>query len=387
VPDAGAPQARPLTIFVAHPSALLTDNRPHGDGLIAWGYIRGLAERGHELHVAVQDVDLRATVPSNVHLYPLDRPAARGAARRLAYMRRLRHLHRRLDQSVGVDLVHQLNPVDVGMTLSLSDLKVPLVLGPYWPDFWHTHWEGRPSRPAALLKRVIRQRQQRRADVVLLSTPAAKTKLEVAPDGPVRVRQLTPGIDVDLWTPAAGDVDAQTVLFLAGLHVYKGIYVLLDAFDALVEQLPSARLLIAGSGPEADQVRRRVEASPSRSRIRLIGHLEREQVVAAMRSCGVYCLPSFGEPFGMSVLEAMACGKPVVATAAGGVAHLVVDAGGRKVTPGDPVALRDALHEILTDPELARTMGSSNRRLAQERYAWPRVVGRLEDIYREALTT
>jgi glycosyltransferase involved in cell wall biosynthesis len=374
-------------IFVAHPSSLLTDNRPHGDGLIAWGFIRGLAERGHELHVAVQDVDLRGAVPSNVHLYPLDRPAARGAARRLAYMRRLRDLHRRLDRTVGFDLVHQLNPVDVGMTLLLSDLDVPLILGPYWPDFLHTHWEGRPSRQAALLKRVIRARQQRRADVVLLSTPAARTKLEVPPDGPVRVRELTPGIDVDLWTPAAGEVDAQTVLFLAGLHIHKGIYVLLDAFETLVESLPSARLLIAGSGPEADQVRRRVEASPSRSQIRLIGHLERQQVVAAMRSCGVYCLPSFGEPFGMSALEAMACGKPVVVTAAGGVAHLVVDAGGRKVTPGDPVALRDALHEILTDPELARSMGNSNRRLAQGRYAWPRVVGRLEDIYREALTT
>jgi glycosyltransferase involved in cell wall biosynthesis len=386
VSRAGAPQPRPLKIFIAHPSSLLTDNRPHGDGLIAWGYIRGLAEQGHELHVAAQDVDLREAVPSNVHLYVLGRPGGAKVARRLAYMRRLRALHRRLNRTVDFDLVHQLNPVDVGMTLSLFDLSVPLVLGPYWPDFWHAHWAGRPSAPAALVKRIIRTLQQRRAEVVLLSTPAAVAKLEVPLDGPVLVKELAPGIDVELWTPGADTKVAQTILFLAGLHTYKGIYVLLDAFEALAERLPSARLLIGGAGPEGDRIRRRVAASPRSSQIQLLGHVERAQVMTLMRSCDVYCLPSFGEPFGMSALEAMACGKPVVATSAGGLSHLVSEDGGRKVAPGDPAALGDALHEILTDPELAQSMGSSNRRRAQERYAWPRVVSRLEDIYREALT-
>ena len=81
-----------------------------------------------------------------------------------------------------------------------------------------------------------------------------------------------------------------------------------------------------------------------------------------MQSCDVYCLPSFGEPFGMTALEAMACARPVVATDAGGLRHLVAERGGRKVPPGDADALAAALREVLADPELRRAMGEHNRR-------------------------
>ena len=97
------------------------------------------------------------------------------------------------------------------------------------------------------------------------------------------------------------------------------------------------------------------------------------------------CVPSFGEPFGMTVLEAMACARPVVATDAGGPAHLVTDGGGRRVPPGDPAALAGALEEVLGDPGRQAAMGAHNRRLVEERHAWPRVVDRLEAAYADAL--
>ena len=62
---------RPLNIFVPHCSDLLTDHRPHGDGLIAHGFIRHLSERGHNLYMAAQEVDLRDPLPSNVHIFPI----------------------------------------------------------------------------------------------------------------------------------------------------------------------------------------------------------------------------------------------------------------------------------------------------------------------------
>jgi D-inositol-3-phosphate glycosyltransferase len=88
----------------------------------------------------------------------------------------------------------------------------------------------------------------------------------------------------------------------------------------------------------------------------------------------------------MTALEAMACAKPVVATDAGGLRHLVPDEGGRKVAPGDPEALAAALQEIVSAPERQRAMGRHNRRIVEERYSWARVVDRLEDAYREAMT-
>jgi glycosyltransferase involved in cell wall biosynthesis len=117
----------------------------------------------------------------------------------------------------------------------------------------------------------------------------------------------------------------------------------------------------------------------------LLGQVERERVRAAMQACDVYCLPSYDEPFGMSALEAMACGKPVVATRAGGLGHLVPEQGGYKVPPGDSAALAAALQAMLESPSRRAEMGEHNRRVVKERYVWGRVVDRLEDAYDAAV--
>jgi L-malate glycosyltransferase len=379
-PDRCLMPAVALRIFLIPAAALLTDHRPHGDGLVGFGFIRELAARGHVLHVAAGRVDLGEPLPENVHVYEL------GGQSRLRFMARVRGLHRRLAESEGVDLIHQLTPVDVGVSLAFADSHTPLVLGPYVPD-WAPSGEGADrsvSAAAQRAKRVVRWAQQRRATTVLLSTPAAASKLEVRGPTP-RVRTLPPGIDERAWLPGPGGEPSCEVLFLANLEVRKGIHVLLDAFSGLLGELPAARLVVAGTGPERGAVQARVGAWAEGGRAKLLGHVEREQVMSTMQRCDVYCLPSFGEPFGLTALEAMACAKPVVATDAGGLAHIVDEHGGRKVPPGDAAALAAALQEVLAAPALRLEMGAHNRRKVEESYAWSRVGDRLETAYAEAL--
>jgi L-malate glycosyltransferase len=375
-----------LRIFVVAPSAMLTDHRPHGDGLVAFGFIEELARRGHELHVAAGRVELRGGVPPGVRLYPIGAEHL-GKRERLRFMVRLRRTYRRVAASTRLDLIHQLTPVEVGVSLALADAPVPVVLGPYVPD-WAPSGEGADSMVSAAslrTKRVLRAAQQRRATTVLLSTPEAAAKVEPGTGKRLNVRELPLGVDDRKWVPTGEDRPGQDVLFLANLEVRKGIYVILDAFARLAQELPEARLLVAGGGPESGEVRRRVRTSPTLARVELLGHVERGRVRAAMQACDVYCLPSYGDPNPLAVLEAMACARPVVATNAGGLRYLVSDRGGRKVPPGDPAALAGALRELLGDAGLRRAMGSHNRTLVEERYAWPRVGDRLEDLYREAL--
>jgi glycosyltransferase involved in cell wall biosynthesis len=366
-----------LRIFVIPPSAMVTDYLPHGDGLVALGFIEEIGRRGHELHVAAGGLELRRELPHNVHLHRLGDPP-----NRMRYMRQVRRLHRELSRTRPFDLIHQLNPVDVGVSLALADARTPLVLGPYVPD-WARSGVGADatvSRTALQVKRLVRAAQQRRATTVLLSTAAAASKVGRAPR--LHVHELPPGIDEGAWQPAP-DGAGQDVLFLANLEVRKGIHVLLDAFASLAPGLPGARLLVAGEGPEAEAVRRRTR---DLERVELLGHVERARVMATMQACDVYCLPSYGEPYGMTALEAMACARPVVATAAGGLQHLVPDDGGRKVPPGDPAALAAALRELLVDPGLRRSMGERNRAEIERRFAWSRVGDRLERIYAEAIS-
>jgi glycosyltransferase involved in cell wall biosynthesis len=375
-----------LRIFVVAPPALLTDNRPHGDGLVAYGFINELAARGHELHVAAHRVDIERGLPPSAHVHRLGQGGHRCRMGRVGFMCGLRRLYGRLARSAPFDLMHQLTPVDAGLSLALADLPIPVVLGPYVPD-WPGYRKpgGRLLRPVVLaLDASIRAAQQRRATTVLLSTAAATTKL-VLPSRRLHVREVPPGIDDRAWVPSAERRNAKEVLFLANLEIRKGVLVLLDAFARLASDVPDARLVIAGAGPVGDEIRRRVRGSSARERVELLGPVARTRGRSIMQACTVYCLPSYGEPFGMTALEAMACAKPVVATDAGGLRHLVPDQGGRKVPPGDASALADALHEVLADPRLRRTMGEHNRRAVEERYSWERVVDRLEEAYREAI--
>jgi L-malate glycosyltransferase len=383
-----APEAKrtALRVLLIAPSTLLTDHRPHGDGLLAFGFVRELAARGHELHVVAGNVDLRDPLPSGVELYE-DGGAELGRAARLRFMRRLRRIHRRLRRTTGIDLVHQLTPVEVGVSLALSRSHTPLVLGPYVPD-WPPSGPGadaRVGRAALRAKRALRAAEQRRARLILLSTRAAESKLERRPGPGLEVRELPFGIDERTWHPAPAHDEAEDVLFLASVDVRKGIHVLLDAFSMLAPRRPSARLFVAGTGAELDAVRTRVERSPDLERVTLLGQVERGQVLATMQSCDVYCLPSYSEPFGLSALEAMACGKPVVATDAGGLGRLVPKRGGYRVPPGDPAALAAALQELLESPSRRAEMGEHNRRVVTERYAWGHVVDRLEEAYDAAL--
>jgi glycosyltransferase involved in cell wall biosynthesis len=299
----------------------------------------------------------------------------------------VRRLYRRLAGSTTFDVVHQLNPVDVGVSLVFTGMPVPVVLGPYVTD-WPASGEGAEAlvSPAVQrIKRLLRVAQQRGATTVLLSTPAAASKLALAAPPRLHVRELSPGIDATAWVPAGDREGAQEVLFLANLELRKGIHVALDAFFRLAPQLPAAQLLVGGTGPELEEVRRRLRTSPAADRVALLGRVDRDRAIPIMQSSDVYCLPSYGEPFGMTALEAMACAKPVVATDAGGLRHLVPEQGGRKVPVGDSRALAAALRELLTDRALRRAMGEHNRRLVEERYAWPRIVSRLEEVYSEAI--
>jgi glycosyltransferase involved in cell wall biosynthesis len=380
-----------LSILVVHPSALLTDHLPSGDGLAAYEFVRRLAERGHRLHVACQRVDLAAPPPPGVELHVLARAPELDARGRLAYMRRLRKLFERLRSAGAVDLAHQLNPVDAGLSLALP-AGTPLVLGPYVPDWpaWSETGEraaGARMRHSAreATRRFVRRREQQAAHTVLLSTDAARQKLAVT--GPRPAVELLPfGVDAGAFTPGTGAADGDpAVLFMGSLSRRKGIFTLLAAHERVVQRVPGARLLVAGAGEEEERVRELIAASPAREAIALLGPVERRAVPATMAVAHVACVPSYGEPFGLAALEAMASGLPVVGTAAGGLAHVLPDDGGVKVPPGDAELLAEALAALLTDPARREAMGTANRRLVERDYAWDSVIDRLERIYARTL--
>jgi len=149
----------------------------------------------------------------------------------------------------------------------------------------------------------------------------------------------------------------------------------------VAQRFPEAVLWIAGGGEHEQSAKALAASLNSAERIRFFGRQTREQALAIYRDADIYCLPSHGEPFGMTVLEAMSCGLPVVVTNAGGVRWIVDDYGGMRVPDRAPQELAIALGELIVAPERRKQMGAHNRAKVLKQFSWDRVIDRLEQIY------
>jgi len=156
---------------------------------------------------------------------------------------------------------------------------------------------------------------------------------------------------------------------------------LVDAFRRIRARRPDAVLVIAGDGPLRDALRRAVTAAGLGAAVRLLG--ERADVPRVLAALDVFVLPSLAEGISNTVLEAMACGLPVVATRVGGNPELVEDGvTGRLVAARQPAALSAAVLEYLDDPVLARLHGKAGRQRAVAEFSLERMATRYLALYR-----
>ena len=209
-----------------------------------------------------------------------------------------------------------------------------------------------------------------------------------------RVSIVPCGVDTSVFTPrgpVAARSDRKRLLVLGRLVERKGQD---DAVRALAA-VPDAELVVVGGPPadavDADPEVRRLRAIAARAgvgdRLVFAGAVARADVPAWVRSADVVLAVPWYEPFGITPLEAMACGRPVVATAVGGLVDTVADGvTGDLVPPRDPVRLGEALAALLADEDRRSAYGAAGVKRARTRYRWSRVVADTEAVYRQVLT-
>lgn len=373
-----------MRIFVPSSAALLTDRAGHGEGLIAWAILSGLAARGHELVVCAREADLAADPP--FELIVAGRASRFESVEPFAYARWVRKMLAGLGGTRRFDVAHWIFPQSRN-ELILGPLGLPLLVGPHsleWPSASRPLAAGDLVRVAlAPIFQARRRRMLGGAKAVLVSTPAAVAIL------PRRVRseaRTVPfGVDAELFT-ATEAPPVSRVTFVGALRVEKGIRELVNAFALVQARLPTAELVIVGDGPERLWVEETARRCGLGDALRVVGAVAHERVPALLAESAVICLPSHGEPYGMAVLEAMAAGRAVVAVDAGGPRFLVDPVrGGRLVPPGDAAALGAALIELLCDPDGLRMMGAFNRERVDEALSLNAMLDALEALYAEVV--
>lgn len=209
-----------------------------------------------------------------------------------------------------------------------------------------------------------------------------------------RVTIVPCGVDTTTFTPdgpALPRGDRPRIVSIGRLVRRKGV----DEVVAALRYVPGAELLVAGGppageDPAADPDLQRLAAVAARAgvldRVRFLGPVARDDVPALLRSADVVACTPWYEPFGMVPLEAMACGRPVVGTAVGGLLDTVVDGvTGRLVHPRRPRELGHALARVLGDPVLPDAYGLAGRDRVVARYTWQRVADSVAATYRAAL--
>jgi glycosyltransferase involved in cell wall biosynthesis len=206
-----------------------------------------------------------------------------------------------------------------------------------------------------------------------------------------RITVIPNGVDASRFervTPARDELGfnggSQVVGSVGCLAVRKDYGTLLEAFAILGERHPAARLVLVGDGPERAMLEERARALAIDARVRFLG--ERPDVDRLLPAMDVFVLSSREEGIPNALLEAMAAGRPAVATAVGGTREVLTDGEtGWLVPAASPPALAAALSEALSRPDEARRRGDRARREARERLGIDGMVRSHERFYRQAL--
>lgn len=375
---------------------------------------RGVAARGHEVHVVApwHPLVARAGVEQGVrfHFYryvPRFFPHAFGYAGALradvhlrlsalavtpvAVAAGIRAAHR-VARRLNATVMHGHWVVPGGFVARLAaGPSMPLVVSLHGSDVYVAERHALVRRAAA---GVFRRAAWTTACSADLSTRAVAMGAD-----PQRSSVLPYGVDTARFRPDAEArrevrarfhiADDARIVFAAGRLVRKkGFEYLIGAAGRLAARWPGLQVVIAGDGDLAGELRALADGSGAAHVVRFLGSIHQHDMPSLLAAADVVAVPSVRDDAGNVdglpnvVMEALASGTPLVATAAGGIASVAEDGRTALIVPErDPETLADAIDALLSDPDRRAALGLAARREVCDRYTWEHLAERLEQIY------
>jgi glycogen(starch) synthase len=312
-----------------------------------------------------------------------------------------------LTRTGRADIVHGFGASVLGYARHRADATAPLVLNPQGlEEFGGTDPSRARLKRAAYLplrKAVVACAQA--ADRVIATDralePAVRRHLRVTAD---KIRTIPNAVDLEwvdgLATPedgkrireAAGIAASEIVLLSVGrLEENKGFHILVDALAALRAHAASSaaeawRWVLVGDGPYRRTLEHRIAQAGIQDRVVVTGRLDDKALHAWYETATIFVHPTLYEGSSLVTLEVMAHGRPVIATAAGGLPDKVrPGVNGWLVAPGRPDALAAALSGAMSAPSRLSAMGAESRRIVAQEFAWPVAARQHLEMYRELL--
>lgn len=288
----------------------------------------------------------------------------------LSYLRLLLRAKRELRQ-INPDVVNACYAPTHGVIAGFAGCH-PLVLSIWGSDvISHTN----PKKPWWICKAI--GYALRKADLVCVTSRFLLNEITTYGDVPMEVVQIPYGVDCERFSPHDDCREPQTtshfcIGFVKTLAPIYGPDVLLRAMALVVKRMPTARLVMVGRNRMGGQLARLAKELGIENNVEFLGYVPNDDIPALLRSLDVMVNPSVcRESFGVSVLEASACGVAVVATRVGGVPEVCIDERtGLLVEPSEPEALGKAILYLAENPEFRQRMGREGRQFVLDHYVW-----------------
>jgi len=339
-----------------------------------------LADRGHEVTV----------VTSSRGMKPEASYERRGGVKVIRFPERLHIFEAPIIPKIAMavlrmefDVVHVngMNPTITDLAVILARLRGKPVVVTYHNDA-ETHIWGRLGKIANYFYAFVAGLALSLATVIICTTESyASTSRSLRLSGQT-LKVIPLGVDMDRFRhidPDGPDVDPKKILFVGQLKEYKGVHVLLDAVASLHREGHQVKLDVVGTGPELGRLMEKVGDLSLDAHVSFKGNVDEQGLLDHYSNCKALVLPSLNrrEAFGFVLLDALAAGKPVVASELPGVKEVVAMGGGYLAKPNDPDSLASSILQALNSSD-----GAEKYRSAAQSLSWTETADEYESVFR-----
>lgn len=348
-----------------------------------WG--RAYAERGHDVHIfSIRSATIPGVKVHTVCIGPVNSKSKWWTF--LSYLRLMLSIRRRL-KALRPDILHAQYTVTHGVFAAISGFH-PRVVSCWGKD---VIWDKRGRMPWFL--RFLNRFALKNADLVCSTSRFMIEAIREFVPQNKKIEQIPFGVDCDRFKMEEGrDAQEGKKAFRCGfvktLDPKYGPEILIRAMPQVVETVPDARLVMAGRGPLKEKLELLVNQLGLDNHVEFVGFIPNDQVPGLMQTLDVFvnCSIYPSESFGVAILEASACGLPVVVTNVGGVPEVCLEGQtGIMVEANNSKELAQALIRLAKDPGLRKKMGLAGRKFVLENYIWRDNVDKMLALMEEML--
>ena len=335
--------------------------------------VESLQDRGHEVHAFTQAKSVDNLSPDRVHSY---RSIALNPHFYLDTLSASKIIAKK-SRDLGIQVLHvQMNSSSTEFFLPYFKKSLPPLVVTY-----HLAYASGDSLSTLLFDIAWKASLfvVKKYDQIVLVDPAQKKYFLQNGIPEEKMTVIRNGVDSKLFIPKSvrRDSDRIEFVYVGRLSIDKGVNTLVDAFRSYHAEEPNSRLTLVGDGMLKTQFRDCIEDGS----ICWYGSIEHDRIPEILQRSDVFVIPQNIGGLGLSVLEAMSCGLPVITTAIGETKHLLSKNEGILIEPNNSDVVQDAMKILAEDKELRERMGKNCRKKIVDEYSWSNQVTKLEEVY------